>query len=127
MTVLVIIAVALLGGTAAYAWCYGRGSYGMGYGRPYSNVNNVQKLAEGDNGLRDELATKRIELQNEYAKPNPDPRRIVTLKKEIIDLEAKNQDTAADYNTPEGGYMGGMPGRGWSRGMYSCPGCGCGW
>ncbi len=126
------IGIAVLAGllltTAVYAWWddYGWGGYGMGYG-PYSNVDNAKKFQKDTLGLRDELGAKQIELQNEYGKPNPDSRRIVTLKKEIIAFEAKIQDTAADYNTPAGGYMGGMPGRGWGRGMYSYPGCGCGW
>jgi len=58
----------------------------------------------------------------------------VTLKKEIIDLEAKIQGIADKYNMPSGGHMGGMMiGRHMmdqgmmGRGMAGC-GCGmCGW
>ncbi len=130
MAIGIAVLAGLLLSTAVYAWWddYGWSGYGMGYG-PYANVDNVKKFQKDTLGLRDELGAKQIELQNEYDKPNPDSRRIVTLKKEIIALEAKIQDAAADYNTPAGGYMGGMPRRGWGRGMYSYPGygCGCGW
>ncbi len=122
MTIVVVVAVALLASTAVYAWW---GDYGPGYGAAYSNVDNMKKFQKETLSLRDELMTKRIELQNEYGKSTPDSSRIVTLKKEIIDLQAKIQDVAAGYNIPAGGYMGDMPGRGWGRGMYSYPGCGC--
>ena len=126
MAISIAVLAGLLLSTAVYAWWddYGWGGYGMGYG-PYSNVDNVKKFQKDTLGLRDELGSKQVELQNEYSKPNPDSRRIVTLKKEIIALEAKIQDAAVDYNTPGGGYIGGRTGYGMGHG-YGMMGSGCG-
>ncbi len=113
MVVAVFVAVALLASTAVYAWW---GGYGMGYGTG-SNIETIKKFQKETLGLRDELMTKNLELQNEYVRTVPDTGRIATLKKEIIDLEAKIQSIADKYNMPSGGHMGGMMmGRGMGRG-----------
>lgn len=132
MMIVVVAAVALLASTAVYAWW---GGYGMGYGTG-SNIETMKKFQKETLNLPDELMTRNIELQNEYSKSVPDTDRIVTLKKEIIDLEAKIQGIADKYNMPSSGHMGGMMGRGmmdYGMGhgygmMGSGYGCGyCGW
>lgn len=83
----------------------------------------VRKFQKETLALRDELAAKRLDLDAEYQKAEPDTARIATLRKEIVDLEAKIQ-VVADRN----GY------RSWGRGhdhgmMYrdaGWDGCGCG-
>jgi len=103
--------------------------YGTGYGAG-TNVGTMTKFQKETLSLRDELVTKNLELQNEYAKAVPDTGRIVTIKKEIIDLEAKIQGVADKYNMPSGGYMGGwMMGSGGYGSGYGTMGrgCGCGW
>ncbi|MCL4476129.1 MAG: hypothetical protein M1508_07880 [Nitrospirae bacterium] len=131
MTVVVMVAIALFASTAVYAWW---GGYGMGYGTG-ANVETMKKFQKETLILRDELMTRNIELQNEYSKSVPDTDRIVTLKKEIIDLEAKIQGIADKYNMPSGGHMGGMmmgrgmmggSGMGHGYGMMGS-GCGCGY
>ena len=102
------VAVALILAGAVYAWWPG-GGYGMGYGTS-ANVETMKKFQKETLSLRDDLMTKNLELQNEYSKPQPDYNRIATLKKEIIDLQAKIQAVAEKYGVggPMGGHMGGM-------------------
>ncbi len=110
MKKITVIALALVVGlilaNGAYAWW---GGYGMGYGTS-TNVETMKKFQKETLSLRDELMTKQMELQNEYNKPAPDTNRIVALKKEIIDLQAKIQTVAEKYGVsgPMGGQMGGM-------------------
>lgn len=122
MTVVVMVAIALFASTAVYAWW---GGYGMGYGTG-ANVETMKKFQKETLSLRDELMTKQLELQNEYGKSVPDTGRIVALKKEIIDLEAKIQGIADKYNMPSGSSMGrgmmgpAMMGRGMQGYGYGC-------
>ncbi|KWT76402.1 hypothetical protein [Candidatus Magnetominusculus xianensis] len=126
ITVGLVVMVGFLLASVIYAgaqWC----GYGMGV-----NVETINKFQKETLILRDELMAKELELQNEYGKSVPDTGRIVTLKKEIIDEEAKLQGIADKYNIPTGGGM--MMGRGMmgygmghGHGMMG-PGCGCrGW
>lgn len=124
MKKITVIALALVVGlilaSGAYAWWDG---YGMGYGTG-ANVETMKKFQKETLSLRDELMTKQMELQNEYNKPVPDTNRVVALKKEIIDLQAKIQTVAEKYGISAGGPMGGMMGRGqMGRGMMG-PGMG---
>ena len=102
------VAVALILAGAVYAWWPG-GGYGMGYGTS-ANVETMKKFQKETLSLRDDLMTKQLELQNEYNKPVPDTNRIATLRKEIIDLQAKIQTAAEKYGVsgPMSGHMGGM-------------------
>ena len=120
---LVVTAIVLIS-AAVYAHWDG---YGMGYGAG-TNVGTMTKFQKETLSLRDELTTKNLELQNEYAKSVTDTGRIVTLKKEIIDLEANIQGIADKYNMPSGVYMGGRTGYGMGHGYGMMGrGCGCGW
>jgi peptidoglycan hydrolase CwlO-like protein len=105
-------------------------------GRPgAASSSSLRTYQKETLGLRDELAAKRADLDDEYAKPEPDSARIASLKKEIASLDTKIQVAADKYGVqPCGrGY-----GRGMMRGMMrsgngpafargSGPGCGCGY
>lgn len=116
VVVSLVVAIGLLIASGVYAWWPG-GGYGMGYYGTGTNVGAVQKFQSETLSLRDALMTKQLELQNEYNKPVPDTNRITTLKKEIIDLQAKIQTVADKYGI-SGGSMGGqMGGMMMGRGM----------
>ncbi len=123
MKKITIIALALAVGlslaSGAYAWWDG---YGMGYGTG-ANVETMKKFQKETLNLRDELMTKQMELQNEYNNPAPDTNRIVALKKEIIDIQAKIRTVAEKYGISAGGPMGSTMGHGMmGRGMMGmCP------
>ncbi|OGW39988.1 MAG: hypothetical protein A2010_05315 [Nitrospirae bacterium GWD2_57_9] len=126
----ITLVVILLAANGAYAWW---GGYGPGYGASV-NVESMKKFQKETLNLRDDLVTREVDLQNEYAKAAPDANRIAVLRKEIIDLEAKIQTVAEKHGLPAAGYMDG-PGRG--RGMMgrgtmaggpgSCGCARCGW
>ncbi len=83
----------------------------------------VKKFQKETLTVRDDLATKRLDLQGEYQKAEPDTARIAALRKEIVDLESKIQVVGDKYGV-----------RAWGRGhdhgmMYrdaGWDGCGCG-
>jgi flagellar motility protein MotE (MotC chaperone) len=82
---------------------------------------SVKKFQRETLALRDELAAKRVDLEDEYDKAEPD----------IVDIEAKIQTVADKYairpwgRGHRGGMMHGWDGAGYARG--SGGGCGCGW
>lgn len=115
----IVIAVVAVTGGAAAAWdgpCMGYGG-GRWSGASAASVKKFQKETLA---LRDELAGKRVDLEEEYDKPAPDGARVASLRKEIVDLEAKIQ-AAAEKNGLPRSYRG----RGMMRGAYG-PGGGCG-
>lgn len=88
---------------------------GYGTGSTTTDIDAVKKFQKETLQLREELITKRLEIQNEYAKTNPDKGRISTLRREIVDIELKIQEKAdaAGLSTWGSGMMGhGMMGRG---------------
>ncbi|WP_297212904.1 MULTISPECIES: hypothetical protein [Thermodesulfovibrio] len=128
-----LVALGLFIAAGVYAWWPGWG-HGMGHGMGHgtgTNIENIKKFQKETLPLRDELITKQLELQNEYGKPTLDINRITTLRKEIIDLQAKIQAVAEKYGIggPMGGHrgsqMGGHMGGGMmGPGMCGCPMCG---
>lgn len=109
----VVLAAALalsLGGLTYVAW-----AADPGYGNQ-TDVKAVRTFQKETLPLRDELIAKRIELQNEYAQPNPDQNRIATLQKEMIDLRAKIENSARKQGLYDRGYMAGGYGPGWMMG-----------
>jgi len=121
---LAVVVALLVGGGALYA--HGPWGHGMGYGAGV-NVENVKKFQKETLSLRDELITKRLELQNEYSKPQPDYDRIGTLRKEIVDIQTKIQAAADKYGVPAPGsgygMRHGMMGRGMMGDACPCPMC----
>jgi len=142
LAVAVIVAMGFSLGSLGYAaWESGPGAGDQ------ANVQALRSFQKETLPLRDELAAKGLELQNEYAKEGPDQKRIAALQKEMIDLRTKIQDAgqkAGLYDRGPGwmagrggwghGYMmgqgygpGDMMGRGFGRGFrggdsgYGCP------
>ncbi|MFA5180455.1 MAG: hypothetical protein WC405_03985 [Syntrophales bacterium] len=107
---------------AAFAWCGSGMGYGPGYYGRGANTQTVRNLQRETLSMRDALMAKEIDLENEYMKPAPDVARIASIKKEIIDIQAKIQVVADKYGAPAwgpgyGGRMGG--------GMMAGAGCPC--
>lgn len=109
----------LLGGTG-YAQCCNCGWDG-GYNSS-AKPENIRKFQKDSASLRDELAVKQQELAQEMNKPDYDPARVATIKKEIIDIETKLEVLARKNNVyPDQHYdRAGYRGQGMMRG-------GCGW
>ena len=121
-----VLIVGLLLVSAVYA-IGPRGSHEMGYSAS-TDIEAVKKFQKETLPLRDELITKRLEIQKEYAKDTPDKANIAKLRKEIIDIELKIQEKAdaAGISDRGCGMMGqGMMGHGMmmGRGMMGteCP------
>jgi hypothetical protein len=106
--VAVVVAVGFLLSTVAYAV-----SQGYGPGSSQVDVKALRQFQKETLPLRDELATKNLELRNEYAQQNPDPAKVATLQKEIIDLRTKIQAAAEKQGLPAYG-----PGMGYGYGGY---------
>jgi zinc resistance-associated protein len=121
---LVLLAGLFIAGTAS-TWCtwggYGGWSRG-GYGTRYGTVDteSFRSFQKDTLSLREEMIAKDLELQNEYNKPTPDPKRIATLEKEAIDLQTKIQEVADKYGLSAWGPMGGYAGRGMMGPGRSC-------
>ena len=132
--VIAVALVALVAAGAAFAQMggpgmgYGRGNYGAGPDGQV-NVENLKKFQKETQSLRDDLMTKRAELQNEYAKQTPDTARVADLRKQMIDIQAQIQKAAEKNGLPAWGqgYGRGRMGRGMMSGSGPC-GSGCpGW
>lgn len=118
---LVVAAFVVIGG-AVYA--HGPWGHGMGYGMNFGgavNVENMKGFQKETMALRDELITKRVELQNEYSKPQRDYERIGTLRKEIVELQTKIQAAAQKHGLPADGRVYGMMGKGMMGHNCPCP------
>lgn len=121
--VLIAVVAALALANAAFAWWDGPG---MGYGPGYytgANVDTMRKYQKETFSLRDELAAKQLDLQVEYDKPVPDTARIASIRKDIIDIEAKIQVVSDKYGVRawgSGSRGGMMMGRGMMGGQNCC-------
>ncbi|HCC69480.1 MAG TPA: hypothetical protein DEP99_06325 [Nitrospiraceae bacterium] len=92
----VVIALVVIGGAV-----YAHGPWGHGIGRGTgADVENVKKFQKETLSLRDELLTKRLKLQDEYSKPEPNYDRIATLRKDIVGIQTKIQEIADKYGLP---------------------------
>jgi hypothetical protein len=95
------------------------GGPGHGTGTSAASMRKFQKETLG---LRDELAAKRLDLQEEHDKAEPNSGRISSLKKDVADIEAKIQAAADKYGVRSWG-------RGHGRGMMHAHdgsgSCGC--
>lgn len=112
VTVLVLAVGLALGSMAYAAW---GGGYGPG-SRGQVDTKALRNFQKETLPLRDEMAAKGLDLQNEYAKENPDRDRIDTLQKEMIDLRTKIQESAQKQGLADSG-PGWMMGQGgWGHG-----------
>jgi hypothetical protein len=115
----IAVAVMMLAGGAALA-------QGTGHQHGGSTAGAVRKYQKETLNLRDELAAKQLDLEAEYDKSQPDQTRIASLRKEIVDLEARIQVVADNYGVRPSGRG---HGRGMMYGSYGSGGwsqCGCG-
>ncbi len=116
---LLATAVVLAGGVAL-------ATDATGTGAASTSGTAVRKFQKDTFALRDELAAKRADLQDEYNQPQPNTARIAALEKDIVDLQAKIGAAAqrSGLGGPRHGRGMGYGGRGHGGG----PGyCGCGW
>lgn len=67
-------------------------------------VENLRKFQKETLALRDELLSKKIELEQEYSKEKKDYEKITALKKDIVALQTKIQATAEKYGIKDGNY-----------------------
>jgi len=114
-----VMAIGLVG-TIAYGWQ----GYGPGPGSQV-DVNALRQFQKETLPLRDELAAKRLELRNEYAKQNPDQNKITRLQNETADLRTKIQASADKHGVPAYG-RGGRGDAAWGNGPRGGAGWGCG-
>jgi hypothetical protein len=89
----VIVSLVLIAGLIIVSAVYAHFP-GGGFGACLSQFENidietVKKFQKEILPMRDEMITKRLELNKEYSKENPDRDRIATLQKEIIDIRTK--------------------------------------
>jgi hypothetical protein len=125
MTGALVAAVVL---TAGVALAQSGPGAGPGGGRYWgASAASVKKFHKETLALRDELAAKRIDLQEAYDQPEPDQARIASLRKDIVDIEAKIQVVADKYGVRQWshGYGRGMM-HGWDGPRHAHgPGAGC--
>lgn len=103
-----VVALGFLLSTFAYAAWY----CGPGYGQQV-DVNALRQFQKETLPLRDELIAKNLDLQNEYAKENPDQAKVAKLQREIGDLRTKIQGAAEKQGLPAWGPGWMMGGSGW--------------
>ncbi|OGR00550.1 MAG: hypothetical protein A2505_01240 [Deltaproteobacteria bacterium RIFOXYD12_FULL_55_16] len=125
MLVLVFAGVAFACGNGPGVGCGQGGGYYNG-----ANAETMKKFQQESLSLRDELMIKQIELQTEFSKPVLDRARIASIRKEVIDIQAKVQVVADKHGIPAfasgagGGMMAGRGGRGMMAGAAgACPQC----
>lgn len=114
----VAAAIALTGGVAL---AHGPGT-GDGPGYMGTSAASMRKFQKETLGLRDELAAKRLDLQEEYDKAEPNSGRIASLKKDVADIEAKIQAAADKYGVRSWGHG---HGRGMMHAQNGSGSCGC--
>lgn len=96
---------------------------------PSIDIENLKKFQRETLSLRDDLMTKRLELRNEYNKPERDYDKIASLRKEIVDLKTKIEAIADKYGVKDmrgvgrmmADGMGGPMMRGGMMGRMGCP------
>jgi hypothetical protein len=116
----IAVALGLLFGTVAYA---------VSSQEKPADVNALKQFQKETLPLRDELAVKSLDLQNEYAKENPDQATIAKLQDEIAGLREKIAAAAQKNGLPNygPGYGRGYGMRGYGPGYGMRGGYGHGW
>lgn len=96
-TSVVLAAVIVLSSAGVAVAADGRGSGHAAAGHGSAASERTRKFQKETLGLRDELAAKRVDLDAEYEKAEPDPARIASLRKEMSDLQGQIQAVADKY------------------------------
>ncbi len=126
MKKMLVVALVLVAGLMLSAGAYALSGPGAAAGQTKEvDVTAFRNFQKETLPLRDELAAKRLEVRNEYAKETPDLNKIATLQKEMIDLRTKIQISAQRNGLPNQGFGRGMMG-GYGRGMMGRGGQGYG-
>lgn len=86
------LGLTILGGSLVYAGVGCNGGVGMFGKNP--DLEKVRTFQSQTGSLRDEMMIKRLELSQELEKGTPDKARVNSLKKEMIEIRTKLQDTA---------------------------------
>jgi TolA-binding protein len=95
-------------------------------GRGSASSERMRKFQKETLALRDELAAKRVDVDAEYAKDEPDAARIASLREQIGELRVKIQAVADKHGVRSWGRDHGYAMRG-SHGQGDWDdGCGCG-
>lgn len=109
----IAMGITVLGVSAVYAgWTTGCNWFG-----PNASAATVRKFLTDSSALRNELMAKEFELRQEYAKAEPDQKRLDALGKEAGDLRAEIQSVAGKHGFAGGMINCGMPGQGMMCGM----------
>lgn len=113
-----VVLAGLFAAGAAFAWCGWDMGYAPGYHGRGANTDTMRNFQKETLSLRDELMAKELDIENEYMKPAPDNARIASLRKDIVDIQAKIQVVADMHGAPAWGPGSGgmMAGAG-----YPCP------
>jgi Spy/CpxP family protein refolding chaperone len=111
------------GGGPGYCWNNGAGSGNLTDEQRTQLDNLYKKFYDSTADMRNQLWTKRGELNALLSSPNPDPEKAKALQKDINDLRAKMAqdrlalDLEVQKINPEARYGGWGPGAGYGRGM----------
>ena len=123
-----IIAAVLAASVITVGMVYARGPMG-GCDKPGCNNAGAvsgeqwQKFKADSIELREQMMTKRFELEKENLKATPDAARVAGLENEVADLRTKMQELRAKAGLPTRG----QDGPGFRRGgMMNRGGAGCG-
>lgn len=88
----ITLGLAVLGGSVVYAGMGCNGGPGM-FG-PNADLEKVRTFQKETGTQRDEMMIKRFELSQELDKATPDKSRVEALRKEMIELRSKLQESA---------------------------------
>jgi hypothetical protein len=114
---MVVVAVAILGGTVA--WAAGPGPGPANCPAAASDPEQAQKFAEFRQqtvDLRKHMSELRTEILALRSQPNPDWKAISDKQKEMVDLRVETQKQAADAGVAFGGGCGRGRGMGFGGG-----------
>ncbi|MBT0663286.1 hypothetical protein KI809_03140 [Geobacter pelophilus] len=92
MAIGIALALTVLGGTAVYAGIGCNGGDGMFGDNP--DIEKVRIFQKETLTERDDMMIRRLELKQELAKKKPDQAKVDALRKEMVGLRAKIQDSA---------------------------------
>jgi hypothetical protein len=112
LLMVIALGIAVFGASVVYA---GWGN-GHNWFSPNSHAESARKFLADTSTLRNELMIQELELRQEYAKAQPDEKRLAALSQKADDLRAEIQ-AIADKHGLVGGMMNcGMQGQGMQHG-----------
>lgn len=100
MVLAATLGLMVLGGSLVYAGMGCNGGAGMFGKNP--DLEKVRTFQAQTGSLRDEMMIKRLELSQELEKATPDKNRIETLRKDMIEIRTKLQNSATSLGLTGG-------------------------